>query len=75
MMSNISQQGNSNYYMKRVMYLGPSFFSNLLLFLSELLNINMFLITGKYKNEKRFSQTQEISGKNYQFNLNKLLCM
>lgn len=51
--------------MRRVIiYLGQSFLSNLLLFLFEVLNIRMFLITRKSKNKESFSQTEETSCKN-----------
>lgn len=44
--------------MRGVIYLGKSFFSNLLLFLFDVLNIRMFLITRKTKNKESFSQTK-----------------
>lgn len=39
--------------MRRIIYLGKSLFSNLFLFLFKVLNIRMFLVTRKLKNEKK----------------------
>lgn len=61
--------------MRRIIYLGKSLFSNLFLFLFEVLNIRMFLITRKFKNEKKsFSQTEETSCKNMLSRLNQQMC-
>lgn len=46
--------------MRRVIYLGKSFFSNLLLFLFDVLNVRMFLTTRKTKNEESFSQRKPV---------------
>lgn len=55
---------------RRIIYLGKSLFSNLFFFLFKVLNIRMFLITRKFKNEKKRFLTEETSCRNILSRLN-----